>query len=179
MSEAVQECRPEELVAVGSIGKSTGLKGAMYIYPSGATLTPRSKGWYRVGHNPQEAEPLYLEQLNGSLPRYIGRFRGVEDRAHADKLRAMILYLAQKQLPDLDSSEFYHFELEGMTVYDEHNQLFGTVVSVNNYPTLDALDIRRTVGEMVTVPLDKERVSSIDRHQRTIHIDSSQLADLL
>lgn len=179
MGAAAQECRPEELVAVGSIGKSTGLKGALYVYPSGATLHQRSTGWYWVGHNPQEAEPLYLEQLHGSLPRFIGRFREVEDRAHADKLRAMIVYLAQQHLPDLSSSEFYHFELEGMTVYDEHNQLFGTVVSVNNYPTLDALDIRRSGGELVTVPLDKERVTTIDRHQRTIHIDSTQLADLL
>jgi 16S rRNA processing protein RimM len=169
-----------ELIAVAAIGKPQGLKGFCHLFPIGATLSQKGTDWYRIGRDAHDTRAVYLEQLQGAVDRPIGRFRDVNDREQAELLRGQSLFVPREQLPDLDGDEFYHFELEGMQVYDQNRQLFGTVVAVYNYPTIDAIEVKRLSGDaLVVIPLDKHRVPTIDKQSRCIHIDTEQLEELL
>jgi 16S rRNA processing protein RimM len=170
-----------DLTVIGRTGRAVGLKGFSQIFPLGETLVSLTCGdVVYVGKDPRSADRTSVAEKKRTSRGILLRFTGVGDRDSAEKLRNTVIYRETSLLPDLPEDTYYHFELEGMSVFvDTYDNRLGTVRSVHNYPTVDALEIECTDRSLILVPMKPDTVTSIDRDRRTVLIDSSRLTELL
>jgi 16S rRNA processing protein RimM len=83
----------------------------------------------------------------------VARFAEVGDRTAAEALRGTLLTVPRDSLPELPEGEYYWHDLLGLKVVSPDGQPLGEVVSVENFGASDLLEIARTDGGKVLVPL--------------------------
>jgi len=171
--------RPD-FITVGVIGKAVGLQGFCRIRVFGKTLEEKIPETLYLGQGPKHTTAVSLEKIRPDKTGYAARFSGCTRREDAEALRGKYIYVKSDDLHGLEEDEFYHFELEGMQVLsgDEGN-LVGTVVTVHNYPTTDAIEVKRTNGRTVILPFNKECVLSVDTQEKKIMVSPDKLEELL
>ncbi|MBD3390528.1 MAG: 16S rRNA processing protein RimM [Chitinivibrionales bacterium] len=169
-----------EYVEIGFIRKPVGLRGWCGVTPHGATLERLDAPCeVFLGIDPGALETVRLREVRDEPKGCRCLFEGCEDRDAAERLRDKSIYVRGDALPRLAQSRYYHFELEGLRVVAEQGGAeLGIVRRVQNYPSVDALEIAGTDGRMVLVPLRDEIVRDIDREAGCITIAASNLDEL-
>ena len=89
-------------------------------------------------------------------------FAEVPDRAAAEALKGLELFVAREALPKTDENEFYHADLVGLTAMDEEDRVIGTVKAIHNYGAGDVIEIARADGDTVLLPFARDFVPVID-----------------
>lgn len=154
----------KKLIAIGRIHKPVGLKGLCAIEHFGSSLLQLKLPYeITVGSSEIATEVRVLSSLTKRLKGYVGFFKDIHDVEMAGTLRGMLLFLEQEQLPSLASDRFYHFELEGMRVRTDNNEEIGEVVSVENFPTVDTIHVKRSSGDFILIPLTADAVVEVDK----------------
>ncbi|MBN1759128.1 MAG: 16S rRNA processing protein RimM [Chitinispirillaceae bacterium] len=168
------------LVALGVIRKPIGLDGACAFQPFGQTLGRLTLPVQLfAGEGETTCRPLLLEQVELRPKGPVCFFREINDADNAETLRNFNLYIDQHLLPHLEDGAYYQFELEGMKVQTDRGREIGIVESIENYPTVDSIQIRRSNGETVMVPLTGEAVTEVDRMSGSITVREEFIEELL
>ena len=167
-----------DYIAVGTIGKAVGLKGECRIVPFGGTLE-RIKLPVSLKAGCKEPEmTVVLKALIKQPKGYKAFFGGHESRESVERIKNHTLFIEKDRLPFSGSNEFYHFELEGMDVISEGlNETIGSVIHVHNYPTVDALEVRKNDGRTIIIPLTEQVIKRIDKDKRCIVVSPGTLED--
>ncbi len=168
-------------IAIARIRRPVGLKGDCIVSPFGETLQDLSVPYdAEVGEegNPQR-EAIQIIAIRSGPKGYLCRFRDFEDRTRVETLRGFLIYVERQRLPKKGKDEYYHFELEDLTVETQKGEIIGKVVEVHNYPTTDALEVSRDSGSNVVIPLKKEFVKDIDRKKARVVVNVEGLDELL
>ncbi len=169
------------LVAIGAIRRPVGLKGHCYVEAYGSTLT----GFLmpvvlQAGPDPSSVKELVVLELRSVPQGLIARFEGYGDVDASGVLKGLYLFCRQSRLPPLSKGQHYHFELEGLAVVGaESGRLIGTVISVESYPTVDALEVRRENGSTVIVSMSKDVVKTVDVEGGAVTVFESAIEDIL
>jgi len=166
------------LVAVATIGRPSGLKGACSLFPIGETLLSADfpiEIW--IG-NDSGVRKITLSEISGEMRNYRAYFDGISDRDEADELKNLLLYIEKERLPKLEDGEFYFRDLLGLSVEDETGEVLGTVKEIFNYPTTDAFDVRLINGRTITIPFKDEIVKKVIVGEKKIVVDSVQISEL-
>jgi len=169
----------DELVAVATIGKPSGLKGACSLFPIGTTLLTVDLPMLLWIGNESGVRKILLSELSGEMRNYRAFFEGITDRDEADGLKNLLLYIEKERLPKLEEGEFYFRDLVGLSVESETGENLGVVKEVFNYPTTDAIDVRRNNGKVVTIPFKKEIVKSVSLEGKKIVVDRVLIDELM
>jgi 16S rRNA processing protein RimM len=169
-----------DFVAIATIRKPIGLKGWCGVTACGETLaTVRLPCALLTGRTIEAANRIILDAAVEQPKGFRCHFKGFDDRNCAEKLRDLTLFADCSQLPDLGEREYFHFELEGMIVESGIGGcVVGVVESVQNYPTVDAVEVRCADGRLVMIPLTHETVENVDREKRRITISSANCEEL-
>jgi len=121
-------------------------------------------------------EYLSIDRCSGELEsfqlhsgRLICRIEGVIDRDAAENLRGSFLRVPHSSLPQLDDGSYYHFDLVGCTVEDEHGEELGKIADVRQSGANDNWVVRNGVREFM-VPAVKEYILSVDVEARLVRI---------
>lgn len=77
---------------------------------------------------------------------FITEIQGIADRDAAERLRGIKLYVARDKLPAAEDGTFYYADLIGLEARLPSGEVFGKVVSVQNYGAGDILEITRPGG---------------------------------
>ncbi len=96
---------------------------------------------------------LTLRSVRPGQQGAVARFAEIADRTAAEAMRGQLLTVPRSSLPPLGPGEYYWHDLLGLSVEDEGGAPVGTVVSVENFGASDILEIERTDGRRVMVPL--------------------------
>ena len=138
-----------DLVVVGCVGRPHGVRGAFFVDgPS-----ERAAEVFAIGSTVLAAgEPAtVVSSTRGSGGRPVIRLdRAVE--------RGAELAVERAELPNLESDEFYVFELVGLSVEQEDGRVLGQVREVLEYPANDVLEL----DSGVSLPLVEACVRSVD-----------------
>jgi 16S rRNA processing protein RimM len=100
-----------------------------------------------------ERGPLTLRALRAGSSGPIARFAEVSDRTAAEALRGTLLTVPRASLPRLGEGEFYWHDLIGLAVVSPAGAPLGTIVDVVNHGASDIIEVERTDGRRVLVPL--------------------------
>ena len=103
------------------------------------------------------------------------RLGGVDTVEKAQILRGAELCVARSQLPALPEGEFYHCDLEGLTLVSLAGATLGTVERVHDYPAASVLRVHTERG-ILEVPMREPYLVSIDLTAGHVVVD--QLDDL-
>jgi 16S rRNA processing protein RimM len=93
----------------------------------------------------------------------IARLRGVGDRADAERLRNVRLFVPRERLPPAGADEFYHADLIGLVAVTNEGTEVGTVVAVHDFGAGDILELKPHTGRTtLMLPFTETFVPSID-----------------
>ena len=98
----------------------------------------------------------------------IARFAEVTNRGEAEKLRGTVLSVAREDMPCLEEGEYYHADLIGMSVEDEHGKPFGTVIAIQNFGAGDVIEIKDSSGASQYLPFTRQSVPIVDLKAKNI-----------
>jgi 16S rRNA processing protein RimM len=170
-----------QLIAIGCVRKPFGLKGQFYADGFGKALGMlRAPKKVFCGSDEASTVPITLVEIRETPRGFMGRFEGSETVEDAQRFRGMYLFLEKSELPGLGSNEYYHFELEGMPVVVEQiDKPVGVVMEMQNFPTTDALVVRKEDGSTILIAMNKDFIKKIDRDKRCIFVNASALEDIV
>jgi 16S rRNA processing protein RimM len=114
--------------------------------------------------------PARIERRAGTDARPILRLEGHGSREAADALRGEPLLVPASALPELGEDEWWAHELEGCRVTDGEREI-GVVRRMRALPSCEVLEVDRTGGGELLVPLVSDAVRDVDVPGRRIDVD--------
>lgn len=180
MSSSSELDNHSEYITIGAIGRPVGLDGWCRIITFGSTLSEmKLPASILVGNKlPEKSVTIVKKRMEPKGLKAV--FDSYSDKDSVDTLKNFQIFLEKENLPKNQDDEYYHFELEGMGVYGQNEgEYIGKVTHVHNYPTVDALEIKRDSGYSFTIPLNKETVVEINKEEQRIIVSNSILNELL
>lgn len=156
----------ENLVSVGRIGKATGLRGEVKLYPylEPDDLSSISRFFVNTREGGIiELRVAYVRQTGrGAL---VTKFSGIESKEQAREIVGLHLLARTEDLPRICEGEFYAFELVGMSVLGPGGEFLGKVEDLIPTPSYFIIEAGK-----LSVPLTQEFVSEIDREKGIIRL---------
>lgn len=160
-------------VVIGEILRAHGVRGAMRVRPTGATVEGLRRGEV-VTLVPREgaARPATVAAVSAGPILFL---EGIEDREAADALRGARIEVPESRLPAPEApDEFYVRDLVDCEVLLDGVPV-GTVAEVHSRPANDVLEVRRDGADPLLLPFTHDAVREIDLAARRIVVR----ADLL
>lgn len=120
------------------------------------------------------AAVLTVEEARASARGLICRLTGISDRDAAAALSGSYLEVEGTTVRRLPLGEFFHYQLVGLKVVDEHGLVRGRVVDVEPYPANDVYVVKTEAGE-VRVPAVRQAIADVDLAAATMTVGSAYL----
>lgn len=109
---------------------------------------------------------------------YIVRFENIDSKEKAESLKGIKFYLKKEDLFEEDKDEYIEKDIIGFDIYDEKLGGIGKLEDIEKSRFLKRLHIRSKEGSLFLVPWVEKYVKKIDKENRRIIIDSSDLIEL-
>jgi 16S rRNA processing protein RimM len=148
-------------ICLGQIGAAHGVRGEVRLWSF--TADPEAIAAY----GPLETEDgrvVQIKSLRAAKDHFVASLKGISDRAAAERLTNVKLYVARERLPEpSEPDEFYHADLIGLAVVDRDGAIRGTVVAVHNFGAGDLIEVKPTEGRITQLlPFDEATVPVVD-----------------
>jgi 16S rRNA processing protein RimM len=160
---------PEWLLA-GRVGRPHGLDGSFHVTRPNVQLLASAE---TVLVDDREHD---VTRRAGTERRLILRLEDHEDREAAESLRGKDLLVARAEAPELGPEEWWAEDLAGCVVRDGDREV-GTVTRMVELPSCEVLEVKRSSGGDLLVPLVTDAVREVDLDRRTIDIDLEFLGE--
>jgi 16S rRNA processing protein RimM len=151
----------EGFVLLGRFGAAHGVRGEIRL--QSFTNDPLAIANYGELYDASGARRFALAHVR---PRgkdmFVARLMGVSDRAGAEALTGVELFLPREKLPPPEEDEFYLADLEGLRAETADGAVLGRVVAVRNFGAGDILEIAPPEGETLLFPFTKAVVPVVD-----------------
>ena len=160
-------------ICVGIISKPIGIKGQVKVISY--TESPDSLFKYKnlfLQSNKKIQFSNYKLIENNTFTAYIN---GINNRNTSENYRLQKIYIDSEELPKLNNNEYYYDDLVNSKVFDNNNNLLGSVKSVLNYGAGDFLEIILLNNKEATVPFNKYSILNVDLEKSTIIINKNYL----
>jgi len=157
-------------VCVARIGAAHGTRGEVRLWPfTAAAEAVKAYGPLETADGTRAFE---IEALRPAKDFFVARLKGVADRAAAEQLCNIELYVPRERLPIPEPGEYYHADLIGLEAQDIAGKAIGVVVAVHNFGAGDLLEIApATGGETVMMPFTATTVPSVEIATGRIIVD--------
>ena len=137
-------------ICVAQIGAAHGTRGEVRLWSF--TADPAAVKDYGPLESEDGTAQFKIEALRPAKDHLVARLSGISDRAQAERLTNLRLYVPRERLPQTAPEEFYHADLIGLRVEGLDGGEIGTVVAIQNFGAGDLLELR-AIGESQTVLL--------------------------
>jgi 16S rRNA processing protein RimM len=131
-------------VCIAQIGAAHGVRGELRL----KSFTEDPLGVTQYG--PLETEDgkrrFEIEAARPARDMLVVRLKGVADRAAAERLTNLRLYVARERLPKPADDEFYYADLIGLVAVTADGASIGTVKAMHNFGAGDLLEIEPASG---------------------------------
>lgn len=160
-SDSPPSTSPPDLVLIGRIVGSFGIKGEVKVQPF-TDFDERFDPGQTVIIGPS---PRKIESSRFHKGHWLLSLEGCSSRTAAEELQWEELYAPSDGRPEMPEDTFLTKDLIGMEVFEEDGTLLGTVKDVLPYPAHDLFQ----VGELL-IPAVKEFVREVDPAARRITV---------
>lgn len=149
------------LIKVGKITNSVGIKGELKIYP----LTDYKERF-------KELKSVYIEDCNDKEyeienVRYknelvILKFKNVNDRNESEKLRNKFIFINKDKVRELPKDSYYIYDLIGLKVYSTNTEYLGKLTNVIQNSAQDLYELELEDNRKVLIPAVKEFIKEVN-----------------
>lgn len=148
----------------GRVGRPHGLDGSFHVTRPNAQLLENAQTVM------VDEKELAITRRAGTPQRLILRLAKHESRAAAEALRGKDVLVARADAPELGPDEWWAEDLVGCAVHDGERAV-GTVRRLVELPSCEMLEVERTDGAELLVPLVSDAVREVDLDGRAIDVD--------
>ncbi|MEH6490900.1 ribosome maturation factor RimM [Halopseudomonas sp.] len=173
---AAPESTESPRVILGKIVSVQGLRGAVKVYSHTDPLDNvlDYAEWTLTRGSEQRTVSVLGGRLQGRV--LIVQLKGVNDRNQAEELVDFEISVEAEALPELESGEFYWYQLEGLQVINLEGQLFGKVDHLLETGSNDVMVVKPCAGsidqrERLLPYLPGQFVLNIDLDAAVIQVD--------
>ena len=162
---------PEDLVLVGLIARTHGVRGDVLINPY--IYFPEERfvdGRVLQLEMPGRSEPVTIESVRFHQGRPLVSFAGVDTMDAAEAIIGAELKVPEAEIPPLPAGTYYRHDLVGCEVTDTKGQAIGRVTSVDGPLEQSRLVIAGPRGE-VMVPMVGGICVRVDPASKVIVVD--------
>ncbi|SHJ13115.1 ribosome maturation factor RimM [Wenxinia saemankumensis] len=151
----------QDKVIVGAIGGAFGVHGEVRL--KSFCAQPEAIAAYAPLTDASGRSYPAIRLTGATKGALTARIDGIATREEAEALKGTQLYAERARLPEPDEEEYYHSDLEGLTVVDTGGAEIGTVRAVQNHGAGDLLEIA-VPGRSATLllPFTMEVVPAVD-----------------
>jgi 16S rRNA processing protein RimM len=151
-----------ERICVAQIGAAHGLRGEVKL--RSFTENPAAFASYGPLESEDGTRIFEIEDLRPAKDHFVARLSGIDDRAAAERLTNVRLYVPRDRLPPVEDDEtYYHADLVGLAAVTPDGAPLGTVTAVMNFGAGDVIEIKPAEGgEPLMVPFTDASVPAVD-----------------
>ena len=160
MGERELAAVPAKRVCVGIITGAHGVRGAVRV--KSFTADPKDVARYGPLEDESGERRWSLGLMRSAKGVVVCRVGGVADRAAAEALHGLRLYLPRAALPPTAAEEYYHADLIGLQAMLADGTTLGQVRSIHDFGAGDTLEIVRPAGPPAMVPFTRAIVPVVD-----------------
>jgi 16S rRNA processing protein RimM len=146
----------EDLIRVGVIINTFGVKGEVKIYPDIDYFDELKRVFIKD-------KEYKIEKLRDQKGIIIAKFEGIDDINQIESLKNSEVMIALEDRPELPEGKHYVGDLLGLEVITEDGQVLGTLDNIYNTGAIDIYE----VGEIL-LPATDEVIKQIDMENKKI-----------
>ena len=152
----------EDLLQVGIITSTHGVRGEVKVYPT--TDDPRRFRRLKevVLDTGREKLNLEIEGVKFFKQFVILKFKGLDNINDIEKYRQKSLYVTRKNAVRLQRDEYFIADLIGLKVQDEDGTELGTVKDVIETGANDVYEVEMVDGKSLLLPAIKQCILNVD-----------------
>ena len=148
-------------ILLGRIAGPHGLKGDVLIHSFAEV--PESIAAYGSLSDAAGRQTYSITRARATAKGVVARLAGIADRAAAEALKGVELYVARDRLPPPAEDEFYHADLIGLLAVDPEGRPFGRIAAIHNFGAGDLIEIALAgSGKTELVPFSETTVPTLD-----------------
>ena len=160
----------EDLLQVGIITSTHGVRGEVKVYPT--TDDPRRFRRLKevVLDTGKEKMNLEIEGVKFFKQFEILKFKGLDNINDIEKYRQKSLYVTRKNAVRLQRDEYFIADLIGLKVQDEDGKELGTVKDVIETGANDVYEVEMADGKSLLLPAIKQCILNVDVENGTMQV---------
>ena len=160
----------EDLLQVGIITSTHGVRGEVKVYPT--TDDPRRFRRLKevVLDTGKEKMNLEIEGVKFFKQFVILKFKGLDNINDIEKYRQKSLYVTRKKAVRLQRDEYFIADLIGLKVQDEDGKELGTVKDVIETGANDVYEVEMADGKSLLLPAIKQCILNVDVENGTMQV---------
>jgi 16S rRNA processing protein RimM len=168
---------PPQKLLMGRIGSAHGIKGEVRI--QSFTEDPLALADYGPLATNKPGLTITILSARTNTNVLVARIEGVNDRAAAEKLNGVELYVDRALLPATeDEDDFYHADLLGLSARLGDGTVLGEVIAIPNFGAGDLIEIRDPQrGDTYLYPFTRKVVPEIHLKEGYLVIEVPTEAD--
>ena len=160
----------EDLLQVGIIASTHGVRGEVKVYPT--TDDPRRFRRLKevVLDTGKEKMNLEIEGVKFFKQFVILKFKGLDNINDIEKYRQKSLYVTRKNAVRLQRDEYFIADLIGLKVQDEDGKELGTLKDVLQTGANDVYEVEMADGKSLLLPAIKQCILNVDVENGTMQV---------
>ncbi len=156
----------EDLLQVGVITQTHGIKGEVKVFPTTDDVRRFKKLKETILDTGKEKITLEIESVKFFKQFVILKFKGIDNINDVEKYRQKNLYVTRANAVRLKRDEYFIADLIDIKVYEEDDKLLGILKNVIETGANDVYEIEMADGREVLIPAIKECILSVDVEAR-------------
>jgi 16S rRNA processing protein RimM len=151
-----------ERVIVARIGAAHGVRGEVKLWPF--TQDPMAVTQYGALETEDGRQRFEVETVRAARDHLVARLKGISDRASAEKLTNIDLYIPRERLPEIEADDtYYNSDLIGLDAIGEDGAQIGTVHAVHDFGAGAVIEITPLGnGNTLMLPFTAATVPKVD-----------------
>lgn len=129
---------------LAKIGKTHGIKGWVKIISFTSPVENIFDYSSFIANRDGATRKIEIDQYKDQAAGIIGHIKGIDTPEQAKELAGMTLSVGVAELPQLTEDEIYWYQLEGLAVINQDDQLLGAVSSLMETGANDVLIVKPT-----------------------------------
>jgi len=160
----------EDLLQVGAITQTHGLRGEVKIFPTTDDANRFKKLKEVILDTGKEKMTLEIESVKFFKKFVILKFKGLDDINDVEQYKGKNLYVTRENAVKLKKNEYFIADLIDMSVYDESDTYVGTLKDVIVTGANDVYEITLEDGRDLLLPAIKQCILDVDMEQRRMKV---------
>lgn len=166
----------DNLVAIGKVLKPHGVRGeikAMILSDFPERFEETDEVWLVSPDGKQEKHAVESARFHSGCVLLC--LSDIYTPEEVKDLAGWLISVPDDSLVELEEGEYWHFQLEGLTVNDENGQLIGTFKEVIETPGHDIYAVLTPQGKEVLIPAVAQYVLNVDLANKTMTCRNPEL----
>jgi len=169
----------DELLQVGIITSTHGVRGEVKVYPTTDDVKRFKKLKDIILDNGKEKLPLEIEGVKFFKQMVILKLKGLDNMNDVERFRQKSLYVTRANAVRLRKDEYFIADLIGIKVFDEENKELGVLEDVMVTGANDVYVIKMLDGRELLLPAIKQCILEVDvpEERMQVHVLEGLLED--